>query len=114
MDTLHGIPWILVDKNYGFHGLIPWNYHQKLELSWNPYGIRTECPRTKKWNLAGHVTQSAYPKNFRILSTDIPWNPAESMESTEFRRKRWGTVKYSAILAAKWSPVCTLVTLHVD
>ena len=84
MDTLHGIPWILVDKDYRFHGLIPWNYHQKLEPSRNPYGIRVECPWTKNWNLAGHVTQNAYPKNFRICPWTFhgirrnPWNPWNS------------------------------------
>ena len=49
----------------------------------------------KKMEFGRACHPKCIPQKFQNLSMDIPWNPVESMESMEFRRKRWGTVKYS-------------------
>ncbi len=94
-----------------FHGHILWNsvdsYGQELRIPWtdsmelppkvgtvtesirNPYGMSTD----KKMEFGWACHPKCIPQNFQNLSTDIPWNPAESMESTEFRRKRCGDCK---------------------
>ncbi len=76
---------------------IPWTDSMELppkvgtvmESIRNPYGMSTDKKMEFGW--ASHP--KCIPQNFQNLSTDIPWNPAESMESTEFRRKRWGDCK---------------------
>ncbi len=99
MEFLGHTPWNSVDS-CGQELRIPWTDSMELppkvgtvtESIRNPYGMSTD----EKMEFGWACHPKCIPQKFQNLSTDIPWNPAESMESTEFRRKRWGTVKYSA------------------
>ncbi len=101
MEFLGHTPWNSVDS-CGQELRIPWTDSMELppkvgtvtESIRNPYGMSTD----EKMEFGWACHPKCIPQKFQNLSTDIPWNPAESMESTEFRRKRWGTVKYSSVL----------------
>ncbi len=103
MEFLGHTPWNSVDS-CGQELRIPWTDSMELppkvgtvtESIRNPYGMSTD----EKMEFGWACHPKCIPQNFQNLSTDIPWNPAESMESTEFRRKRWGTVKYSIFAGA--------------
>ncbi len=98
MEFLGHPAWNSVDS-CGQELRIPWTDSMELppkvgtvtESIRNPYGMSTD----KKMEFGWACHPKCIPQKFQNLSTDVPWNPAESMESTEFRRKRWGTVKYS-------------------
>ncbi len=93
MEFLGHPPWNSVDS-CGQELRIPWTDSMELppkvgtvmESIRNPYGMSTD----KKMEFGWACHPKCIPQKFQNLSTDVPWNPAESMESTNSAGKGGG------------------------